>query len=1106
MDGTVRSTVPAPGGGGTRSSSVAPPPQHQHHQQQQQNQQSQRVQQQAPFRLGAVPVIKKPAASSAPVASTPVKTVLSALAQQHQSGPKPAPAAAGWRPVPTKGTVIPVKMAGATPAAQKSKSLLALGALQHKGVGASRVASAALPVPSKVPGHSVAAATAPAQAPAAAKPLATTVPQGHAVTTTKQASILHSVQKGQGQQQEQSGHATLAAKPGAAMVSLGKPAASVVSGETIPQLPRTATAPVTGSTSPPSVVAPVSGKASSQESAANGPAPATAEKAPACAPIERTEFPTKPAEAEAVTILGSRPIAKSSESSTLSMDMLSTPVRDSKKVPMARHDEAGTPSGLSPVTPANSNLNRSALSGGSMGSTRAASAAVVLNAAIRSEELTKLTSSRNVSSSISTPALTNHKRSVSSMEGSGAEASSEDSADRPAKRSAVSIDSCVGMTPASTSAAPSGPPPAPASLATNGSADAPVVVAPKAKVGAAAETGGSQSEAIPTNEDVSTPKPLKMEVSTAPHEQVAAAALVAVESKAPAPMAQPQQIPAAKEAQLRRQNSASQIATPSACKTHLSPGSDAEEVVKAAAEPHVSNDDQKLQSTANSDAVSEVASVSTGHQDMSAAILKSSTLVNGATVPEVAGGSTIASSSKQQATASSSSKSAGATMSEASSGRMTMRTDPEAFGLGEHVTIWNRREQRKIAGNAAPLGKNLPRYLEKHPDCEVYAGQDLVDGMRPKSSPFRFCENGQPSGLAANYVASGGEHVAIWNRVERRKIAGNAAPLAKNIQQYLAKHTDCEVYTGQDKLDGTAKGALAAAAAAAAVSQLLPQLSAANFGGASTSSAPSGKNTSSAKHAATSVVSTPRPASVSQAAATAPTVPTLAGATPSASAGAVPTPGIVAPSAEAQALGVVAAQDGLEAGVEGDGLNGSVIPSNDASHNARVRRVPHLMLHHPQHHVVSGPPHMVALQTHHAYGTASHVITNTFESAIAQVVSSFDQDMVTCVPLDPCLVGFRSTSAGGTGSSAAGSGTMLDVEDEGWGSEGMIADGELARLLEGAEWEDEVSLDVAEILFLDGEVYALELDVEMVAVETLPFNHPDKVLNASLTHGFDLVG
>ena len=47
-----------------------------------------------------------------------------------------------------------------------------------------------------------------------------------------------------------------------------------------------------------------------------------------------------------------------------------------------------------------------------------------------------------------------------------------------------------------------------------------------------------------------------------------------------------------------------------------------------------------------------------------------------------------------------------------------------AMEANQRVTIWHVQQKRKIVGNAAPMVKNLQDYLDKHPGCEVYNGQD----------------------------------------------------------------------------------------------------------------------------------------------------------------------------------------------------------------------------------------------------------------------------------------------------------------------------------------------------------------------------------------------
>eukprot|EP00871_Galdieria_phlegrea_P005679 jgi/Galph1/6111/GphlegSOOS_G4754.1 len=121
--------------------------------------------------------------------------------------------------------------------------------------------------------------------------------------------------------------------------------------------------------------------------------------------------------------------------------------------------------------------------------------------------------------------------------------------------------------------------------------------------------------------------------------------------------------------------------------------------------------------------------------------------------------------------------------------RMDISMSKHSFEDSEHVTIWNSVEHRKIAGNAAPLAKNLKRYFEKHPECEIYVGQDMEYHNSHSSEAQKISLPG----------GSSGGHISIWNRVEKRKIAGNAAPLWKNLESYLEKHPECEVYNGQDR-------------------------------------------------------------------------------------------------------------------------------------------------------------------------------------------------------------------------------------------------------------------------------------------------------------------
>jgi hypothetical protein len=56
-----------------------------------------------------------------------------------------------------------------------------------------------------------------------------------------------------------------------------------------------------------------------------------------------------------------------------------------------------------------------------------------------------------------------------------------------------------------------------------------------------------------------------------------------------------------------------------------------------------------------------------------------------------------------------------------------------AGGPDSRVAVWNRVQQRKVAGTAAPRRAGLEAYLAQHPECEVFRGQ--VRSFHPLAPP-----------------------------------------------------------------------------------------------------------------------------------------------------------------------------------------------------------------------------------------------------------------------------------------------------------------------------------------------------------------------------------
>jgi len=107
------------------------------------------------------------------------------------------------------------------------------------------------------------------------------------------------------------------------------------------------------------------------------------------------------------------------------------------------------------------------------------------------------------------------------------------------------------------------------------------------------------------------------------------------------------------------------------------------------------------------------------------------------------------------------------------------------------ITLWNKKEMRKVSGNAAPKQRNCLEYIRQHPEVEIFDGQDL-----------RLTEQEKE---ARAEIASRSSRVPVRNKKDGRIYSGNAAPLEKNLAHYLKSHPDCEIFeifAGPEKTNG----------------------------------------------------------------------------------------------------------------------------------------------------------------------------------------------------------------------------------------------------------------------------------------------------------------
>eukprot|EP01051_Picozoa_sp_SAG22_P014086 SAG22_NODE_1663_length_3864_cov_2.633201_1_plen_338_part_00 len=90
------------------------------------------------------------------------------------------------------------------------------------------------------------------------------------------------------------------------------------------------------------------------------------------------------------------------------------------------------------------------------------------------------------------------------------------------------------------------------------------------------------------------------------------------------------------------------------------------------------------------------------------------------------------------------------------------------------------------------MEQNLQKYLVKHPECEVYHGQDLPSYVVDTATAARIEK--VRAAAAARPAKQIQKRVTLWHKIQKRKVVGNAAPLEKNVQAYLAKHPEFELF------------------------------------------------------------------------------------------------------------------------------------------------------------------------------------------------------------------------------------------------------------------------------------------------------------------------
>ena len=110
------------------------------------------------------------------------------------------------------------------------------------------------------------------------------------------------------------------------------------------------------------------------------------------------------------------------------------------------------------------------------------------------------------------------------------------------------------------------------------------------------------------------------------------------------------------------------------------------------------------------------------------------------------------------------------------------------------------QRSKKLSNHREYTSWDLEPDTNTSPIMTIPGDSENVQVMRVQLAPADGNGVETTKGKRSKGTGPGGDTITVWNQTSKRKVSGNAAPMEKNLQKYLSKHPDCELYNGQDKL------------------------------------------------------------------------------------------------------------------------------------------------------------------------------------------------------------------------------------------------------------------------------------------------------------------